>query len=55
MKMSITNITNYKSCFQDQEMADVIFKEGISDSKMEGLKRIMEEMNQRYIDYILQL
>ncbi|KAK3100104.1 hypothetical protein FSP39_014826 [Pinctada imbricata] len=33
--------------WKDQEMADVIFKEGISDSKMGELKKIMEDMNKR--------
>lgn len=34
---------------QDQEVAEVIFKEGITDSKVNELKRIMDDRKRRYV------
>lgn len=32
---------------QDQEIADVIFKEGMSDSRVGELKKIMDDTSQK--------
>lgn len=41
------NIQNFWLSMQDQEIADVIFKEGMSDSRVGELKKIMDDTSQK--------